>query len=200
MDQFIHASLSHTHHCYEVGMLKVSAYRRMGQPGEVVIPVRVQLNRKHHFFPVCPRSLLRIWSRGTRSAVPSSASHLILQTQAESVAYPRNSSRVMSRRSVCVLLLIEYILTRADVKNPARGHKIEKHHLEGKHVQAALYFPVCPRSRRRSWSCETHSAGLPASACSFSKLRLNLMLTHGIPPESRRRYVGVLLLMHGILT
>ena len=46
------------------------------------------------------------------------------------------------------------------------------------------YFPVCPRLRLRIWSRETRPS-CPASACSFSKVRLNLVLTHGIPPDLR---------------
>ena len=48
-------------------------------------------------FP-CPRTCLRIWSRATGSAVPSRASLLILHTQAESGAYPRDSSLFPRRR------------------------------------------------------------------------------------------------------
>ena len=46
------------------------------------------------------------------------------------------------------------------------------------------YFLVCPRSLLRIWSHEIGSAG-PASACSFYILRLNLVLTRGIPPAFR---------------
>ena len=59
----------------------------MGKPGEIIDPARGQLNRKNEHFPVCPRTLLRIWSRETRSAIPPSVSLLILQTQAEFGAY-----------------------------------------------------------------------------------------------------------------
>ena len=48
-------------------------------------------------FP-CPRAYLRIWSRETGSGVPSRVSLFILQTQAESGAYLRDSSRVPRRR------------------------------------------------------------------------------------------------------
>ena len=49
------------------------------------------------------------------------------------------------------------------------------------------YF-TCPRSRLRSWSRETGVwSSHPASACSFSTPRLNKVLTHGIPPDSRGR-------------
>ena len=44
----------------------------------------------------------------------------------------------------------------------------------------------CPRSCLRIWSRgETGSAARPSSACSFPTLRLNLVLTHGIPPTFR---------------
>ena len=48
----------------------------MDQPGKVDNPARGQLNRENQYFP-CPRSRLRIWSRETGSAVPSSVSLLI---------------------------------------------------------------------------------------------------------------------------
>ena len=48
-------------------------------------------------FP-CPRTRLKIWSRKTGSAVPSSVSLLVLHTQAESSAYSRDSSRFPRRR------------------------------------------------------------------------------------------------------
>ena len=53
--------------------------------------------------------------------------------------------------------------------NPARG-RLNK---------AMSIFP-CPRSRLRIWSRETGRPSRPASACSFSILRLNLVLTRGI--------------------
>ena len=59
-----------------------------------------------------------------------------------------------------------------EVANPARGQ------LNGENK----YFPVCPRSRLRIWFRETRPSR-PALACSFSKLGLNLVLTHGIPPD-----------------
>ena len=52
--------------------------------GEVANPDGGQLNRENEYFPVCPRSRLRIWSRETRSAVRFRVSLLILRTQAES--------------------------------------------------------------------------------------------------------------------
>ena len=51
--------------------------------GEVANPARGQLNRENTYFPICPRSRLRVWSRETRSAVRSRVSLLILQPQAE---------------------------------------------------------------------------------------------------------------------
>ena len=50
--------------------------------GEVANPARGQLNGENEYFSVCPRSGLRIWSRKTRSAVPSRVSLLIFQFQA----------------------------------------------------------------------------------------------------------------------
>ena len=49
----------------------------MNQPGKVANPARRQLNRENKYFPVCPRSRLRVWSRETGSAVPSRVSLLI---------------------------------------------------------------------------------------------------------------------------
>ena len=94
---------------------------------------------------------------------------------------------------MCVLLLSGHILTHADVKIPARGHKVEKKKNTTwkentyKLLYASLSGPVRAGENglaKRVWPAR------PASACSFFKLRLNLMLTHGIPPESRRRYMG----------
>ena len=59
-----------------------------------------------------------------------------------------------------------------EVVNPARGQLDREHE----------YFPVYPRSLLRILSRETRPSR-PASACSFFKLRLNLVLTHGIPSE-----------------
>ena len=38
------------------------------------------------------------------------------------------------------------MLTQADVKNPARGHKVEKHHPEGRNVRRTLHI-----KRKRQW-------------------------------------------------
>ena len=78
----------------------------MDQPGEVANPAGGHLNRENEQFLLCPRSRLRIRSRETRSAILSRISLLILQTQSESGAYSRHSSRFTWRRSVCILLLI----------------------------------------------------------------------------------------------
>ena len=111
----------------------------LGQPGEVANPAPGQLNRENEYFPVCPRSCLRIWSRETHSIVPSRVSLLILQTQAESGAYSRDSSQTTWQRSMCLLLLIDWYISHVSwCQNPARGHKIEKRHPEGKNVQATL--------------------------------------------------------------
>ena len=39
----------------------------------------------------------------------------------------------------CTTVLIDWILTQANAKNPARGHKVEKHHSEGKNVRRSLH-------------------------------------------------------------
>ena len=43
----------------------------------------------------------------------------------------------------------------------------------------------CPRSRLRIWPRETGSAVPPRVSLLISILRLNLVLTYGIPPEFR---------------
>ena len=48
--------------------------------------------------------------------------------------------------------------------------------------QVKLNF-TCPRSRLTIWSRERVRPPRPASACSFSTPRLNLVLTRGIPPD-----------------
>ena len=48
--------------------------------------------------------------------------------------------------------------------------------------QGKLIFP-CPRSRLRIWSRETGSAVPSRVSLLVSILRLNLVLTYGIPPE-----------------
>ena len=50
--------------------------------------------------------------------------------------------------------------------------------------QVKLKFP-CPRSRLRIWPRETGSAVPSRVSLLISILRLNLVLTHGIPPEFR---------------
>ena len=50
--------------------------KSMDQPGKVANPARGQLNRENVFFP-CPHLRLRVWSRETGSAVPSSVSLII---------------------------------------------------------------------------------------------------------------------------
>ena len=61
------------------------------------------------------------------------------------------------------------------VASPARGQ------LNGKNE----YFPVRVRSCVRIWSCETGSAVPSRVRLLISILRLNLVLTYGIPPEFR---------------
>ena len=46
--------------------------------------------------------------------------------------------------------LIDWILTQADVKNPVRGHKVEKHHSEGKNVRRTLRRTLHTK-RKRKW-------------------------------------------------
>ena len=64
----------------------------------------------------------------------------------------------------------------AMVANPARGQLTREN---------IRYFFPCLRSRLRIWYRETGSPSRPAPVFSFSTLRLNLVLTHGIPPDFR---------------
>ena len=48
---------------------------------------------------------------------------------------------------------------------------------------------LCPRSRLRIWSRETGSAVPSRVSLLISMLWMNLVLTHGIPPEFRGGYV-----------
>ena len=59
------------------------------------------------------------------------------------------------------------------VANPARGQLAE---------QGKLILP-CPRLRLRIWPRETGSAVSSGVSLLISILRLNLVLTYGIPPE-----------------
>ena len=53
------------------------------------------------------------------------------------------------------------------------------------HSQLKRENYLCPRARLRIWSCETVSAVSSRVSLLISILRLNLVLTHGIPPEFR---------------
>ena len=61
------------------------------------------------------------------------------------------------------------------VANPARGQLNKENE----------YFPVHVRSRLRIWSRGTDSVVPSRVSMLISILRLNLMLTYGIPPEFR---------------
>ena len=60
--------------------------------------------------------------------------------------------------------------------NPARGQLLNREN---------EYFPVRVRSRLRIWSRQTVSAVPSRVSLLISILRLNLVLTYGIPPEFR---------------
>ena len=60
------------------------------------------------------------------------------------------------------------------VANPARGQLNRKNE----------HFPV-PVRAQESGLARRVQPSRPASACSFSILKLNLVLTHGIPPDFR---------------
>ena len=57
-------------------------------------------------------------------------------------------------------------------------------HARGQLNRENIIFP-CPRSRLRIWSRETSSAVPSRVSLLISILRLNLVLTYGIPPEFR---------------
>ena len=60
------------------------------------------------------------------------------------------------------------------VANPARGQ-----------LDMEIDISLCPRSRLVIWSRETGSSVPPRVSLLISILRLNLVLTNGIPPEFR---------------
>ena len=62
-------------------------------------------------------------------------------------------------------------------------------------VVRKLYF-ICPRSRLRIWSRETGSAVPSRVSLLISTLRLNLVHTHGIPPDFPRRHPFIYLNHH----
>ena len=70
------------------------------------------------------------------------------------------------------------------VANPARGQLNREKE----------YFPVHVRSRLRIWSRETGSAVPSRVSLLISILRLNLVLTYGIPPELRGGVAHVFIL------
>ena len=74
---------------------------------------------------------------------------------------------------VCICMVITYQSSK--VANPDRGQLAE---------QGKLILP-CPRSRLRIWSHETGSTVPFRVSLLISILRLNLVLTYGIPPEFR---------------
>ena len=53
-------------------------------------------------------------------------------------------------RSYPIHLLIEFSHKKTDVKNPARGHKVEKYHPEGKNVRRTLHCCCCLHIKNRS--------------------------------------------------
>ena len=108
------------HHIYE------KQKQGMDQPGKVANPARGQLNRENEF--PCPRTCLRIWCRDTGSAVPSRVSLLIFDTQAESGAYSRDSSRFPRRRP--------YIyLNRHTPSGESRIHRVTQLRTDGVHCR-----------------------------------------------------------------
>ena len=96
MDQLVCASLSHTHYWYEVGMLKVPAVYNIpiGYGCQSYSWSAEQENINISLSPFAPENLV---SRdGFGSFLPRQPAHL--HTQAESVIYLRDSSRISRRR------------------------------------------------------------------------------------------------------
>ena len=115
--------------------------------------------------PYVPENLV---SRdGFSRPVPRQPAHL--HTQAESGAYWRDSSRVPRRRPIMKVWI-----------NRVKGCQSCSWSAE----QGKWTFP-CPRSRLRIWSRETGPAVPSRASLLISILRLNLVLTCGIPPEFR---------------
>ena len=67
-----------------------------------------------------------------------------------------------------------YVLCIGKAANPAHGQ-----------LNRGKWILHCPRSCLRIWSRETGSAVLSRVSRSFSILRLDLVLTRGIPPDFR---------------
>ena len=82
--------------CMYECMYGITYNKRMDQPCKVANPARGQLSRKHRYFPVRVRAREFGLARWTRQSRPASACSS--QTQAESGAYLRDSSRVPRQR------------------------------------------------------------------------------------------------------
>ena len=78
-------------------------------------------------------------------------------------------------RLIHTLLYVMITYGPGKVANPARGQL---------NREITIIFP-CPRSRLGIWSRETDSAVPSRVSLLISILRLNLVLTYGIPPEFR---------------
>ena len=94
------------------------------------------------------------------------------------VVYNYQVSDIIPFASIGTCMVITYSksMDQPDkVANPARGQLAE----QGKQI-----LP-CPRSRLRIWSRETGWAVPSRVSLLISILRLNLVLTYGIPPEFR---------------
>ena len=63
-------------------------------------------------------------------------------------------------------------------------------------AEQGIWILPCPRSRLRIWPCETGLAAPSRASLLISKLRLNLVLTYGIPPEFRGGCKAAVLHVH----
>ena len=122
-------------------------------------------------FP-CPRSRLRIWPRETGLAISSRVSVIIINPQAQYL-----SIYLYIYIYIYGHLLYQSMDQQSEITNPACGQLNRENE--------CLPFPVRAREfgpARQVW--RSH----PAPACPFSTLRLNPVLTHGIPPAFHSRH------------
>ena len=129
------------------------------------------------WFFTCPYSRQRIWSRERGSAVPSRINLLIFIPRLNLVL--TYGILPEFRGGVCACMYVHTCSKSMDqpgmVANPARGQLNRENE----------YFPVSVRAWEFGLTRRVRQSR-PASACLLiSILRLNLVLTYGIPPEFR---------------
>ena len=143
----------------------------MDQLSKVANPSRGQLNREKEYSPAsCSRP--RIWSREKGSAVPSCV------TVACSFSIPTLNLVLTDdippdfRGGVHLSIYIDQPVKAA---NPARGQLNRENE----------YFPVPVRTMVQFGLARQGRPSRPASACSFTTLRMNVVFPLGIPPDFR---------------